>query len=245
MGRGHTEPETAEGGAVGFGATPARTGPDRESCGAFRTPAPAALDLSRNANGFRLVSGAVLVLRRLSRRGAAGETSGSVVALHPRLAHRNDHCPRRVVALPGGQTGVAASVVRVGLCVFRPNPVLHQDAGPAPGRGQHHDAGPLSRSADGRGHADGIAEIRRRGGTATKFQPEVAGPQHSPDDRWMRSHPGESPRGPRALGTAGRVRRGRPSGERGRRRLMQGLLLARPQPRSGFRGARRPGDDGD
>ena len=61
-----------------------------------------------------MVSRSVPVLRCLSRRCAARGADHALVALHPRLAHRDDHCPRRVVTLPGGQAGVAAPVVRAG-----------------------------------------------------------------------------------------------------------------------------------
>ena len=66
-----------------------------------------------------MVFGAIPVLWRLSRRGAAGKTAGSLVSLHPRLAHRTDDLTGRAVALPCGETGIVAPFVRVGVSAGR------------------------------------------------------------------------------------------------------------------------------
>lgn len=83
VGRGHAELEAAQRGFVGVGTPPARTRSDREPRWPLRGPAPAALELPRDADGVRLVSGAVPVLWRLTRRGAAYTTAGPLAALHP------------------------------------------------------------------------------------------------------------------------------------------------------------------
>ena len=151
---------------LGSAAPVARSRPDREPRRPLRAPASAALELRRDAGGVRLVPRSISVSRRLSRRRAAGEAVGPLVALCPRFARGNDHRPRRAVADPGGQAGAAAPPVRARLRAFGPDPFLHQDAGPASGRRQHDDARPLSRPAGRRGHVDEAAEIRRRGGGA-------------------------------------------------------------------------------
>ena len=172
-----------EGGADGLVAAADPAGPHREPGRSLRGPAPPPLEPRRDARRLRVVTGPVPVLRRLPGSGAPADRARPVGPLRPRRPGRADHRPGRAAGVAGGQARPAAPPVRAGVPVLGPDPLLHQDGGPAPGRGQHHHPGPLPRP-DGRGgHGRRAAEIRRRRRPAPGFKPQAAAHRHRGQER--------------------------------------------------------------
>jgi hypothetical protein len=135
----------------------------------------------RAAFGFDLE--AYLSVRRLPRRGTARRRPRTLAAVPPRRADRDDDRARRAAHDPGGQARPPAPHVRARLPVLRPDPVLHEDARPAPGGRQHHHPRPLPRAAGRRGHADRPVEVRGGGRPPARLQPQAPGVQHGADVR--------------------------------------------------------------
>ena len=71
-----------------------------------------------------------------------------------------------------------AAALRTRLPLLRPGALVHQDARPAPGRGQHDHPRPLPRPARCGGHADGTPEVRGAGRPPARLEPEAAGARH-------------------------------------------------------------------
>ena len=139
--------------------------------------------LAEMRDGVRLVARPVPLLRRLPGRAPLIERAGALGALHPRLADRDDDLPRRAAADAGGQAGAAAAAVRAGLPLLGPDPLVHQDARPAPGRRQHHDPGPLPRPAGGaRACSPACRSTPADVVAPARLEPQAAGAQHGADD---------------------------------------------------------------
>lgn len=142
-------------------------------------------------------------------------------------ARGDDPLPGRAADEPGGQASVVTAALRSGARVLGSRAQLHQDAGPAPGRGQHDDARPLPDAARGRGTGRRLAEIRGRRGSAAGLQPQAVCAQHRARHVTGGRGPGAAPRRPRGLGSARGELRGRaPSEHRARGR--PGGLPPRP-----------------
>jgi len=74
--------------------------------------------------------------------------------------------------------GLAPSALRARLPVLGPGALLHQDAGPTPGRREHDDTRALPRPPRRRRTADGPSEVPRRRGAEARLEPEAPGPEH-------------------------------------------------------------------
>ena len=137
--------------------------------------------------GLRLDARAVPLPRRLSRRRAAGRGQPERWSRYVRDALIETTIARDVLLLSRvDKPALLRRLFELGCRYSGQIALLHQDARPAPGRGQHHDAGALPRSARRRRDAHRPAEVRRRRRAQARLEPQAAGAQHRADDRASR-----------------------------------------------------------
>src|SRR5690606_14788038 len=135
----------------------------------------------------------------------------------------------------GGQAGAAPPPLRAELPILRADPVVQQDARPAPGRGKHHHPRPLPGPPGERRHGHGAAQVRGADRPPPGFEPQAAGHEHGVEDGAGRADIRKRARRPGVLGPAAGVGGRRPPRERRVRDRSRALLLARARPGSRLR----------
>ena len=203
--RGPEDPRRVGGGqgAVGCGPAggpapprgPARlralahaAGNEREPGRAVRDHPCSALVVLRNVRRVRLRPSGLRLFRRLPGRRAARSRAGPLARIRHRSAGRAEHRTRHPRDAAGGQALPAEAPVRARRRVFRADPLLQQDARPAPGRGQHHDPCPLPGPARERRPARGPPEVRQGRPPPQGLQPQAQRARHGAHVGALRIH---------------------------------------------------------